>query len=117
MSPLQYLSYSTDLGTRAERSLLVCVVTKGNLSRFRLSGPRQRAPGTLLPAALDLHVCGGSGTSDDFDQFASNDGLSGSIEENLVLVDHLAGVLGGVLLNGSASSWVQSRHEDSHLRP
>lgn len=39
------LSYSTDLGTRAGRSPLVCVVTKGNLLRFRPSGPRQRAPG------------------------------------------------------------------------
>lgn len=38
------LSYSTDLGTRAGRSPLVCVVTKGNLLRFRPSGPRQRAP-------------------------------------------------------------------------
>ena len=89
--------YSTDLGTRAGRSPLVCIVTKGNLLRFRPSGPWQRAPAFLLPAALDLHVCRGSGTGDNFDQFAGNDGLSGSVEQNLVLVDHLAGVLGGIL--------------------
>lgn len=97
------LSYSTDLGTRAGRSPLVCVVTKGNLLRFRPSGPRQRAPATLLSATLDLHVCRGSGTSDNFDQFAGNDSLSGSVEENLVLVDHLAGVLGGILQDRLAS--------------
>lgn len=53
-----------------------------------------------LPSSSDLdrlHVLGGGGTSDDLDKLASNDGLSGSVEENLVLVDHLSGVLGGVL--------------------
>lgn len=97
------LSYSTDLGTRAGRSPLVCVVTKGNLLRFRPSGPRQRALAILLSATLDLHVCRGSGTSDNLDQFAGNHGLSGSVEENLVLVDHLAGVLGGILQDRLAS--------------
>lgn len=44
-----------------------------------------------------LHVLRGGGTSDDFDQLASNDGLTGSVVEDLILVDHIAGVLGGVL--------------------
>jgi hypothetical protein len=44
-----------------------------------------------------LHVLGSSSTGDNFDQFASNDGLSGSVEQNLVLVDHLAGVLGSIV--------------------
>lgn len=46
---------------------------------------------------LYLLVFGGGGTSDDLDQLASNDGLSGSVEKNLVPVDHLAGVLGGIV--------------------
>lgn len=44
-----------------------------------------------------LHVLGGGGTGDNFDQLAGNDGLAGTVEENLVLADHLAGVLGSVL--------------------
>lgn len=48
-------------------------------------------------ALLYLLVCGGGGTGDNLDQLAGNDGLSGSVEENLVLVDHLTGVLGGVV--------------------
>ena len=46
---------------------------------------------------LPLHVFRGGGTSDNLDQLASNDGLTGSVEENLVLADHLTGVLGSVL--------------------
>ena len=44
-----------------------------------------------------LHVLRGGGTGDNFDQFSGNDGLTGSVEQNLVLADHLTGVLGGVL--------------------
>lgn len=51
------------------------------------------------PLRFLLHVRRGGGTSDNLDQFACNDGLTGSVEQNLVLVDHLAGVLGGVLLD------------------
>lgn len=36
-------------------------------------------------------------TSDNLDQFARNDSLSGSVEENLELVDHVTGVLGGIV--------------------
>lgn len=49
-----------------------------------------------------LHVLGSSSTGDDFDQFASNDGLSGSVEQNLVPVDHISGVLGSILRDLSA---------------
>ena len=47
-----------------------------------------------------LHIGRSGGTSDNFDQLAGNDGLAGTVEENLVLADHLAGVLGSVLHKG-----------------
>ncbi len=46
---------------------------------------------------LSLHILRGGGTSDNLDQLASNDGLTGSVEQNLVLADHLTSVLGSVL--------------------
>ena len=51
-----------------------------------------------------LHILRGGGTSDNLDQLASNDGLTGAVVEDLVLVDHLAGVLGGVLDGGVSTS-------------
>ena len=47
-----------------------------------------------------LHIGRSGGTSDNFDQLAGNDGLASTVEENLVLADHLAGVLGSVLDKG-----------------
>lgn len=44
-----------------------------------------------------LHVLRGSSTSDNLDQLSGNDGLSGTVEENLVAADHVTSVLGGVL--------------------
>jgi hypothetical protein len=44
-----------------------------------------------------LHVRRGSSTSDNLDQLSGNDSLSGTVEKNLVLVDHLTSVLGGVI--------------------
>jgi hypothetical protein len=38
-----------------------------------------------------------SRTSDNLDKFASNDGLTGTVVQDLELVDHVSGVLGGVL--------------------
>lgn len=49
-----------------------------------------------------LHILRGGGTSDNLDQFSGNDSLSGTVEQNLVLADHLTGVLGGVLRELSA---------------
>ena len=40
---------------------------------------------------------GSCSTCDNLDQLAGNDGLTSSVEENLVLADHISGVLGGVL--------------------
>lgn len=42
-------------------------------------------------------VLGSGGTGDNLDQLAGNDGLASTVEENLELVDHVAGVLGGVV--------------------
>lgn len=45
-----------------------------------------------------LHLLLGSGgTSDNLDELTSNDGLASTVEQNLELGDHLAGVLGGVV--------------------
>lgn len=44
-----------------------------------------------------LHFLGSNGASNDFNQLASNDSLSGSVEQNLVSSDHVSGVLGSVL--------------------
>lgn len=44
-----------------------------------------------------LLLLGSSSASDNLDKFASNDGLASAVEENLELVDHVAGVLGSVL--------------------
>ena len=38
-----------------------------------------------------------SRASDDLDKFASDDGLTSAVEQDLELVDHVAGVLGSVL--------------------
>ncbi len=46
-----------------------------------------------------LHIRRGSGTSDNLHQLACDDGLASAVEENLVLADHLASVLGGVLFD------------------
>ena len=43
--------------------------------------------------AKPLHIRTGGRTRDDLDQLAGNDGLSGSVVENLELIDHVAGVL------------------------
>jgi hypothetical protein len=43
---------------------------------------------------LTLRSCG---TRNNLDKFASNDGLTGTVVQNLELVDHVSGVLGGVL--------------------
>lgn len=40
---------------------------------------------------------GSSSTSNNLDKFASNDGLTGTVVENLELVDHVTSVLGGVV--------------------
>lgn len=55
--------------------------------------------GSITPHLFShsLHVRRGSSTSDNLNQFSGNDGLSSTVEENLVLVDHLTSVLRGVL--------------------
>lgn len=45
----------------------------------------------------NLHILRGGGTSDNLDQLTGNDGLTGTVVENLVLADHVAGVLRSVL--------------------
>ena len=40
---------------------------------------------------------GSGSTSDDLNEFASNDGLTCSVVQNLELVDHLSGVLGSIV--------------------
>ena len=54
-------------------------------------GTKER--GLSACSVRSLHVRGSSSTSDNLDQLSGNDSLSGTVEKNLVLVDHLAGVL------------------------
>lgn len=58
----------------------------------------------ILPA-LSSHLCilGCGSTSDNLDQFSSNDSLSCSVVQDLELVNHVSGVLGGVV-HGVATS-------------
>ena len=65
----------------------------------------------LLSSSIQLHIIcsdifhfcglrlllGGGGTSDNLDELTGNDGLASTVEQNLELGDHLAGVLGGVV--------------------
>jgi hypothetical protein len=46
---------------------------------------------------LTCLTLGSSRTSDNLDKFASNDGLTGTVVQDLELVDHVSGVLGSVL--------------------
>lgn len=46
---------------------------------------------------------GSSRTSNNLDKFTSNDGLTGTVVENLELVDHVTSVLGGVVHGVAAS--------------
>ena len=51
-----------------------------------------------LPLFRGLRLLlGGGGTSDNLDELTGNDGLTGTVVENLELVDHVTSVLGGVV--------------------
>ena len=50
-----------------------------------------------LPALKTLHIRRSGGTRDDLDQFSRDDGLTGSVVEDLELADHVACVFGCVL--------------------
>ena len=49
------------------------------------------------------HVLGGGGTGDNLDQLTGNGSLSGTVVQNLESVDHVTGVLGGVVHGVAAS--------------
>jgi hypothetical protein len=77
-------------------------------------------PKTIGPIAgylviLKCLTLGSSRTSDNLDKFASNDGLTGTVVQNLELVDHVSGVLGGVLK--SMSAIVARIRANCNLRP
>ena len=46
---------------------------------------------------LERLTLGSSGTGNNLDKFASNDGLTRSVVENLELVDHVSSVLGSIV--------------------
>lgn len=60
-----------------------------------------------LPPLQSL-VLGSGSTSNNLDKFASNDGLTGTVVENLELVDHVTSVLGGVVHGVLASGLLAS---------
>lgn len=49
-----------------------------------------------------LCILGGGSTSNNLNQFASNDSLSGTVVKNLELVDHVTSVLRGIVHSISA---------------
>jgi hypothetical protein len=53
---------------------------------------------------LFLHFLGSNGTGDNLDQLSGNDSLSGAVVQDLVLANHLTGVLGSVLRDFSLAS-------------
>jgi hypothetical protein len=53
--------------------------------------------GQILVYLIKCLTLGSSRTSNNLDKFASNDGLTGTVVQDLELVDHVSGVLGGVL--------------------
>jgi hypothetical protein len=55
-----------------------------------------------------LRVLGRRRTSDNLDQLAGDDGLSGAVEQDLELIDHVAGVLGGVVHGVAAGGLLAS---------
>jgi hypothetical protein len=70
---------------------------RGTLGSSSPPGFYQRAIFLSFLLRLYLHVRRRSGTRDNLDKLAGNDGLTGSVEQDLVLGDHLTSVLGGVL--------------------
>lgn len=68
----------------------------GNILIIDTEGNRFHQPEGLELSILHTYVpllFRGCSTCDNFDQFTSNNGLTGSVEENLVLCDHISGVL------------------------
>jgi hypothetical protein len=65
--------------------------------------PMGRVPGYLIVSFKRLTLRS-SRTSDNLDEFASNDGLTGTVVKNLELADHVSGVLGSVLACRSATA-------------
>jgi hypothetical protein len=70
--------------------------------------PKTIGPITGYLVILKCLTLGSSRTSDNLNKFASNDGLTGTVVQNLELVDHVSGVLGGVLENVSADVAIHS---------
>lgn len=120
---------STALGTQANMKPLICGQQREK--RFRLdSFHASLATIQTLPQLsptpvsitcrftqnLYLHVGGGGGTSDNLDQLASNDGLTSSVVENLVLANHLSSVLGGILQSACQHSTALIKISTSEVR-
>ena len=85
-------------------------------SRRRPHPPYSSLHHWKIIALTSLHVRGGGGTRDNLDELAGNDGLASAVEENLVFLDHVSGVLGGVLreLELEMQKRRQRRKEHSH---
>ena len=65
-----------------------------------------------------LTFFGSRSTSNDFHQFASDDGLTGTVEENLKFSNHVSGIFGGILVDSIlASSSLSADRLDEYLRP
>jgi hypothetical protein len=61
--------------------------------------PKTIGPVSGYLVILKCLTLGSGRTSNNLDKFASNDGLTGTVVQDLELVDHVSGVLGSVLEN------------------
>lgn len=77
------------------KSHRICLLLHTKLKYGAHDAKRDRFEHPHRPARL--HVCGSGGTSNDLDQLAGNDSLSGTVEQDLEFVDHVTSVLGGVV--------------------
>lgn len=62
-------------------------------------------------------ILGRGSTSNDLYQLASNNGLTGSVVDDLELVDHISRVLGGVLHTGDQCHFSPGSLGCVYLRP
>ena len=64
---------------------------------FYTASCQWQGPDLKVSNSRSYLTLGSSRTGNNLDKFASDDGLTGTVVQNLELVDHVSGVLGGVL--------------------
>ena len=86
------------------QSRLYTYISSSSLPQYNCTS---YAPTSSVFRGLRL-LLGGGGTSNNLDELTGNDGLASTVEQNLELGDHLAGVLGGVVHGVAAGGLLAS---------